>query len=133
RGAYTAAESAATAAALAVFALGLPAFVLVKVLAPAFYAREDTATPVKVAALCVVINVVLNLVLMGPFLHVGVAMATVVSSWVNALFLGAILWRRGDLVPDARLSRRLPRMLLACAGLAAFLAVAASLLAPLLA
>ncbi|MGY8993870.1 MAG: murein biosynthesis integral membrane protein MurJ [Rhodospirillales bacterium] len=123
RGQYGAMESSATAMALMVFALGLPAFVLVKVLAPGFYAREDTATPVKIAVLCMLLNLVLNLFLMGPFLHVGIAIATTVSSWLNALLLLCILWRRGHFVPDPRLIKHLPRMVIAGACMAAGLAM----------
>lgn len=118
RGAFGAAETAATAAALAAYAAGLPAYVLIKVLAPGFFAREDTATPVKVAAFCVVINLVLNLILMGPFLHVGIAIATVVSAWINAGLLGFLLIRRGHFTADARLLRAVPRTLLASATMA---------------
>ena len=124
RGAFGPAEVRATAAALAVYAAGLPAYVLVKALTPGYFAREDTATPVKVAALALVTNLVLNLLLMGPFKHVGIAMATVISSWLNAGLLAVILHRRGHLEIDARLKRRLPRMALASAGMAALLAFA---------
>ena len=84
RGAFGAVETAATASALAAYALGLPAYVLIKVLGPGFFAREDTVTPVKIAALCVVINLGLNLLLMAPLLHVGIALATAISAWINA-------------------------------------------------
>ena len=63
RGAFGPAETAATAAALAAYAAGLPAFVLVKVLAPAFFARHDTATPVKIAVAAMAVNLALTLVL----------------------------------------------------------------------
>ncbi len=126
RGAFGAAETAATAAALAAYAAGLPAFVLVKVLAPGFFARGDTITPVKVAAVCVVLNIGLNLLLMGPFLHVGIALATTISSWVNAFFLYRILARRGDFAPDARLCRTVPRVVACAAVMAATLWLAAS-------
>lgn len=119
RGAFGATETAATAAALAAYAAGLPAYVLIKVLAPGFFAREDTATPVKVAAFCVLINLVLNLILMGPFLHVGIAIATVISAWINAGLLGFLLMRRGHFATDSRLHRAVPRTLLASAAMAA--------------
>jgi putative peptidoglycan lipid II flippase len=118
RGAFGVAETAATSAALAAYALGLPAYVLIKVLAPGFFAREDTATPVKVAAFCVAINLVLNLVLMGPLLHVGIALATAISAWINAGLLAWLLVRRGHFVADARLRRAIPRTLLASAAMA---------------
>ena len=127
RGAFAAGDVSATAAALAVYALGLPAYVLVKVFAPGFFARGDTASPVKVAIVCVALNIALCLALIGPFAHVGVAMATVISGWVNALALGGWLWRQGRLVPDARLVRVLPRVVLAAATMGAAIWVAQEL------
>ncbi len=115
RGAFGAAETAATGAALGVYAMGLPAYVLVKALAPGFFAREDTATPVKISVFCLVVNLVLNLLLMGPFQHVGIAAATAVSSWINAGLLAYVLHGRGHLVIDQRLKSRLPRVILASA------------------
>ena len=125
RGQFGAPQVQATAAALAVYASGLPAYVLVKTLTPGFFARGDTATPVKVAAVCMAVNLVLNLLLMGPLLHVGIALATSLSAWLNAGLLAWILRRRGHLVLDARLRRRLPRMVAASAGMAALLMAAA--------
>ena len=121
RGAFGPAESAATAGALGAYAAGLPAYVLIKVLGPGFFAREDTTTPVKVAAGCVVLNLALNLALMGPLLHVGIALATAISAWVNAFLLGWLLIRRGHFRPDVRLRRALPRLVLASAAMAAVL------------
>src|SRR5207248_874191 len=72
RGAFGPAESEATAAALAAYAAGLPAFVLVKVLAPGFYAHRNTATPVRVAVAALALNLALTLVLMPFLAHVGV-------------------------------------------------------------
>ena len=95
RGAFSAADTAATAAALAAYAAGLPAFVLVKVLAPGFFARHDTATPVKVAVAAMAANLCLTLVLMQFLAHVGIALATTVAGWVNALTLLGLLIRRG--------------------------------------
>ena len=113
RGGFAADETRATAAALVAYATGLPAFILIKVLAPGFFARENTVTPVKIAGLCVLLNVGLNLLLMGPLLHVGIALATAISAWVNAGFLFLGLHRRGYFKADAQLKRALPRILLA--------------------
>jgi putative peptidoglycan lipid II flippase len=118
RGEFCAGETAATSAALAAYALGLPAYVLIKVLAPGYFAREDTATPVKVAAFCVAINLVLNLALMGPLQHVGIALATAISAWINAGLLALFLLRRGNFEIDARLRRAVPRTLLASVAMA---------------
>ena len=124
RGAFGAADATATAAALAVYATGLPAYVLVKTLAPGYFARGDAATPVKISVAAMAVNLVLNLILMGPFQHVGIAMATAVSAWINAGLLAMVLRRRGQLEPDRRLLGRLPRTILAAAGMAALLVVA---------
>ena len=113
RGAFTPADTASTAWALSAYACGLPAYVMVKVLGPAFFAREDTATPVKVAVAAVAVNVVLNLILMGPMLHAGLALATAISSWLNTILLATILWRRGWLQVDRRLAWALPKLALA--------------------
>jgi len=133
RGAFGLEEARLTGQALAVYAIGLPSYVLVKALAPGFFAREDTATPVKIAAVAMLANLVLNLILMGPFLHVGIAMATAASSWLNAGLMAWVLHRRGHLQLDARLKRRLPRTLLASAGMAAVLWLLLGPLAGLLA
>jgi putative peptidoglycan lipid II flippase len=111
RGAFGPEEARATAGALAAYVLGLPAYVLVKVLTPGFFAREDTRTPVKIAVVCLVTNVVLSLSLIWVIAHVSIALATTISAWLNAALLGRGLWRDGLLQPDARLRRRLPRIL----------------------
>ncbi len=121
RGAFGVAESDATAGALIAYAAGLPAFVLIKVLVPGYFARQDTRTPVRIAVLCLVVNVALNLALMGPLAHVGIALATTLAGWLNVGLLAAGLVRRGFLKPDRRLRRRLPRMIAASAGMAVVL------------
>jgi putative peptidoglycan lipid II flippase len=113
RGVFGLAEAQATAAALSAYAIGLPAYVLVKIFAPGFFARGDTATPVKVGLGAVALNLALNLIFTQWLAHVGVALATALSAWANALALGALLWRRGHFLADRRLRRRVPRLLLA--------------------
>lgn len=123
RGAFDAATTMATAAALAVYAIGLPAYVLIKALAPSYFARGDTRTPVIISCAALVLNLVLNLILMGPFQHVGIAMATSASAWANCLLLALILRRRGLLSFDERLVRRLPRTLVASVAMGGLLYV----------
>jgi len=115
RNEFTAAASSATAAALMVYAFGLPAYVLNKGLTPGFFARGDTKTPMVIAAICMIVNIVFNLLLMGPYLHVGLAMATVISAWTNTLLLATVLRQRGQLQKDERLQSRIPRILLSAA------------------
>jgi putative peptidoglycan lipid II flippase len=113
RGAFGELEAAATAAALTAYALGLPAFILVKAYVPGFFARGDTATPVKVSLCIVALNLALNLVLTRYLAHVGIALATGISAWVNVIALAWLLRRRAQWRPDRRLRRRLPRLLMA--------------------
>src|SRR6516164_941116 len=122
-GAFNAADTEATAAALAAYAAGLPAFVLIKVLAPAFFARHDTATPVKVAVAAMAANLCLTLVLMQFLAHVGIALATTMAGWLNALALLALLIRRGQFGFDRRARRNLPRVGAAALAMGVVLAV----------
>ncbi len=132
RGRFNAADATATAHALAAFSAGLPAYVLIRVLAPGFFAREDTVTPVRIAAVAMVANVALNVILMQFWAHVGIALASSVAAWINAGLLWAFLRRRGFLVLDARLATRLPRIVLAACLMAGVLAVGQILLDDLL-
>jgi putative peptidoglycan lipid II flippase len=113
RGAFTAAQVALTGQALGAYAVGLPAFVLVKVLVPGFFARGDTAMPVKIGMFIVALNLGLNIVFMGPLQHIGPPLASSLAAWVNVVALGWVLHRRGHLALDRQISRSVPRMLLA--------------------
>jgi putative peptidoglycan lipid II flippase len=112
-GAFTEADTLATARVLAAFSCGVPAYVLIKVLTPGFYARSDTKTPVRLALLSMLVNLVGNLILIWPLGHVGVGVATAISAWVNVLLLFGVLYRRGHIRPDARLIAKLWRILAA--------------------
>lgn len=132
RGAFTAEASAATAAALTGFAAGLPAFVLVRVLQPGFFAREDTRTPTLFAAISAAVNIALSLALFPSLQHVGIAIATSVSAWANAALLAATLLRRGHLALDAAQRRQQGLILLLSLGMAAVLVAMAAVMAPVL-
>ncbi|ONG52959.1 murein biosynthesis integral membrane protein MurJ [Pseudoroseomonas deserti] len=121
RGAMDALAAIATAEALQAYALGLPAFVLIKAFAPGFFARADTATPVKIGILVVLVNLSLSLTLIQFLAHVGIALATSLAAWVNAGLLAFILWRRGQFFADRRLRRNLWRLGLASAVMTAAL------------
>lgn len=118
RGAFDDRAAALGAQSLAAYALGLPAFVLLKVLVPAFFAHGDTGTPVKVGLAAIGLNLALNLAFMLPLQHVGPALATSLSATANAVVLAALLRRRGQFSLDARLRRRLPRMAVAAVAMA---------------
>ncbi len=124
RGAFTAADSEASAAALRAFAAGLPAYVLIKVLAPAFFARKDPGTVLRVAVVGLMSNVAVMLALVWSLGHVGIALATATAAWINAIMLLVILVRRGHFKADHRLRRRLPRMVAATGMMTTALAAA---------
>ncbi len=91
---------------------------LVKVLAPAFFARGDTTTPVRIGMVTLVLNFALNLALFIPLQHVGPALATSLAAMFNVAALGVMLHRHGFLLADARLRTRLPRIGLAAVAMA---------------
>ena len=113
RGAFHAEDTTATAAALIAFALGLPGHVLVKTFSPIFFAREDTATPMRAALFGFIIAIVGSLALMPVFGHVGVALAIAASGWASAGLLGILIARRIGFALDAKARFRLPRIVIA--------------------
>jgi putative peptidoglycan lipid II flippase len=115
RGAFDAESARLSSQSLAAYALGLPAFVLVKVLAPGFFARGDTATPVKIGVTAVALNLAMNVAFMVPLQHIGPALATSLAAIFNVGGLGVMLARRGLLRFDAQLRRRARRMTAATA------------------
>lgn len=118
RGAFTAEDTPKTAAALAAFAAGLPAFVLIKVFQPAFFAREDTRTPMVYAGVNMAVNVAGSIGLfflferLGFMPHVGIAIATSLAAWINVALLWVSLRRHRDFESDRRLNRNLPLIVL---------------------
>ncbi len=86
-GEFTAFDVQMSGFSLAAYALGLPAFVLIKILASGFFSRQDTRTPVKIAAFAMICNIVINLILVGFLAHAGLALATSLSAYINAALL----------------------------------------------
>src|SRR5205085_553070 len=121
--------------ALAAYAVGLPAFMLVKALTPGFFAREDTRTPLYIALISIVANIGLNAAfIFGTSLaQVGIALASSLSGWLNALLLAAVLLSRNHWQPDPRLTSRTWRVALATIGMSAALAGLLIVLKPALA
>ncbi len=89
-----------TMVALWAFAAGLLGFILVKVLAPGFYAQQDTKTPAKIAAVSFAVNIVLSLALIYPLQYIGLAIAISTAAYVNAIMLFVLLRKRGIFVPQ---------------------------------
>ena len=100
--------------ALEWFAIALPGFVLVKVLAPAFFAHQDTQTPFRYAVIAVVVNLIGSLATFQWLGHVGLALATALSAWTQAGLLFVGLQRRGWIKFDTKLTFVLLRTLIAC-------------------
>jgi putative peptidoglycan lipid II flippase len=127
RGAFTATDTLATAYALGIFALGLPSFVMIKVFSPAYFAREDTKTPMVYATISLVANTLGSIALFflfrayGLMPHLGIAVATTLGGWLNAGLLYATLAKRDYFIVDERLRRTLPRILLSSAVMGAVL------------
>jgi putative peptidoglycan lipid II flippase len=118
QGAFTADDAAKSAAALQAFSLGLPAYILIKVLTPGFHAVGDTRTPMRIAIVAIALNLVGNLTLIWPFQHVGIALATAISAWANVVMLYVTLKRRGRFFVDEGLAKVAPRMLAAAGAMA---------------
>jgi putative peptidoglycan lipid II flippase len=112
-GAFTAADTMGTAMALAAFAPGVPAYVLIKVLTPGFYARQDTKTPVRIALVSMLVNLIGNLALVGPLGAAGIALSTAISAWVNVVLLYWKLHKGDHLRMDARFRGKAVRIVAA--------------------
>ncbi len=124
RGSYSAEDVQATGLAVAVYAAGLPAFVLLKIVQPAFFAREDTVTPLRYAVVSMVVNVSVAVIGGLTIGWVGAAIGTTLAGWVNLV----MLWRKADTFEevglDDRLKERIPRIFMASALMGVFVAVA---------
>lgn len=125
RGAFTAFTTSQVSIALEMFAYGLPAFVLLKVLTPAFFARENTKTPMVFAAISALINVTFGLYLFINIGFHGLALATSIAGWVNVLALILVLIRNKHFTPDHRLLTRVPRIIMASVSMSLVLQVVA--------
>jgi putative peptidoglycan lipid II flippase len=118
-GKFTHEDTIATAETLAAYSLGIPAFLLVKAFAAGFFARHDTVTPVKVALIAMAVNVVASVLLLGLLKHTGIALANSLAVWTNAILLYLRLRRKTGPVGDAKLLRRVPRLLVSAFGMSA--------------
>jgi len=134
RGAFGADDSAATALAVAIYGLGLPAFVLQKILQPIFFAREDTRSPFRYALMAMVVNAVLAIGLAYLIGWIAAAIATSVAAWVMVAQLSGGARKFGDVARfDAQFHRRFWRICLASALMGAVLWGAGALMGPLFA
>jgi putative peptidoglycan lipid II flippase len=111
RGAFTAADAAAAGATLAAYAVGLIPFVMIRSAVSAFYARKDTATPVKASLTGLAVNLALKVLLMGSLAQVGLALATATGAWINLLLVLGFAVRAGYLEFDRLLAQALLKFL----------------------
>ncbi len=119
RGAFGPETTVLTASALAAFASGLPAYVMIKVLQASFFAREDMKSPMWFALVQVGANIALSVTLFPIYGHVAIAAATSVSAWLNVLLLAAMLWRHGVFRPAASTVRNVAFIALAAIAMGA--------------
>jgi putative peptidoglycan lipid II flippase len=121
RGAFTKGDAAAAGATLAAYAIGLIPFVLIRSAVATFYARKDTATPVKAALTGVAVNVALKVALVGSLAQIGLALATAVGAWINLVLVIGFAVRAGYLTLDRTLMQSFGKFIIAGAILAAVL------------
>ena len=112
RGQFSINDRIMSARALQAFAAGVPAYVLVKILTPIFFARQNTKTPVKIAIVCVFVNFLFNLILMHFFQHVGIAMATAIASWLNCILLLYVLLKSKEVIFDNLIKKNFKKIIL---------------------
>jgi putative peptidoglycan lipid II flippase len=118
-GRFTAEDAATTALVLSIIAAGLPAYVLIKVLTPGFYARRDVKTPVAIAVVMLIVGVGLNFVLVPVMGISALAFTTALSAWLNAFALYVLLARRGHFKLQGWLWSRLLRQIIAAVAMGA--------------
>jgi putative peptidoglycan lipid II flippase len=129
-GRFTAEDGIVTSKVVIALVSGLPAYVLVKLLTPGFYARKDTRTPVQTALVVLIFNTLLILAVIGPFGIIGLASATAAASWLNCALLYTILHRRGHYRMNGKLLLRIARQMIAAAIMAGALFAARDPLLP---
>ena len=120
-GRFTAIDVLMTQKSLIALGFGVPAFMMVKVLASGFYARQNIKTPVKIGALAMLVNTLLCAILIKPLAHAGLALASSIAGFVNCGVLLTLLLRRGIYQPSPGWGRFLLQLLVANILVAAYL------------
>ncbi|CAK6518914.1 MAG: murein biosynthesis integral membrane protein MurJ [Rickettsia helvetica] len=114
RGVFTSQDTTNTAEAISAFALGLPAFILAKILTPIFYANGDTKTPLKITLFSIIINTGMNLLLMDSLKHIGIAVGTSIAAWYNLGLLYSYTTKQNKLYIEAGIKLFCGKILLSC-------------------
>ena len=118
-GKFGADDVSATSSVVAMLVIGLPAYVMVKVLTPGFFARRDTKTPVYTAAIAMLVNIAFNLALIPIFGVAGLALAGSIAAWTNCALLYGVLHRREQFSIEPDLLVRISRIILSAAAMGA--------------
>ena len=118
---FTYTDTIATSRALVVFALGLPAFVCIKILQVMFFSREDTKSPMIFAGISVLANIAISLVLFQYLGYLGIAIATTISSWLNLFLLYRESAVKKYFIFNRRLLNRVIKIIIASMGMIIFL------------
>jgi len=124
RGAFTSADAANAGKLLFHYGWGVPAFVLIKILQPAFFARGDTRTPMTYSLVSVAVNIVLGVALFFTLGFEGIALATAAASWITVLQMVVRLRLKGHWSPSSRAIGKMIRVLAASVGMGLFVATA---------
>ncbi len=132
RGAFTATDAASAGATLSAYALGLLPFVLIRSFTATFFARGDTATPVKAALAAAAVNIAFKVALMSSLAQIGLALATSIGAWINLLLVMWLGWRAGLISFEAPLQRAAASLVFAGIALAASLWIGQRLVEALL-
>ena len=132
RGAFNAADAHAAAMTLMAYTIGLIPFVLIRSVVAPFYARGDTATPVKAALVGTAINIVFKIMLMVPLAQVGLALATSIGAWINFILVLFFAHRARVIAADGELKASLVKLAAAGAALTLALLIADPLVTRLL-
>ncbi|AFC69812.1 multidrug transporter MurJ [Rickettsia amblyommatis] len=114
RGIFTSQDTTNTAEAISAFALGLPAFILAKILTPIFYANGDTKAPLKITLFSIIINTGMNLLLMDSLKHIGIAVGTSIAAWYNLGLLYSYTTKQNKLHIEAGIKLFCGKILLCC-------------------
>lgn len=112
-GEFNASDTSKTAMALLTLSIGIPAYIMNKILIPSFFAVEDTKTPVRISVFCLVLNTISNLILINYLAHVGITLSTALVAWVNIGLLFHFAIKKKLFAFDAVLKQKIFRLLLA--------------------
>lgn len=114
RGNFNSEDSYKVASALSALSFGLPAFVMIKIFTPRYFAQYDTSTPVRISILCIISNIILSIVLIQFFSYVGVAIATTISAWLNVGLLYYFQHKRDIFKVEKQFFLKLKKIIFSC-------------------